>query len=275
MINIAIMGSDGAMGRLVTIAAMQDPEVKIVAGFTIDTSPNVGLDLGQLTGGKALGVKIQPMKDFNRDLKATKPDVLIDFTLPEGTETHTKWAIGEGIPAVIGTTGLSPAFLTWVGQEVKKKGMTVVISSNFSTGMNIFFKISAELAKLLKDWDIEIMETHHHRKKDTPSGTALSIAQSITGALGVKLDEVAKYGRDRGVNPRKLGDKEIGIHSIRAGDIVGDHIVLYGGPGERIELVHRVTSRETFAQGAIKAAKHLAKNPKLGKVLSMQDVLGL
>ncbi len=275
MVNIAIMGSDGVMGRLVTTVAMQDTDVKIVAGFTIDTSPNAGMDLGQLVGGKTLGVKIQPMKDFKTVMLATKPDVLIDFTLPEGTETHTKWAIGEGIPAVIGTTGLSPAFLTWVAQEVKKKGITAVISSNFSTGMNIFFKISAELAKLLKDWDIEIMEAHHHRKKDTPSGTALSIAQSIAGALGVKLDDVAKYGRDKGVNPRKLGDKEIGIHAIRAGDIVGDHFVLYGGPGERIELVHRVTSRETFAQGAVRAAKYIAKNPKLGKVLSMQDVLGL
>ncbi len=275
MVNIAIMGSDGAMGRLVTAAAMQDPDVKIVAGYTIDVSPNVGMDLGQLTGGKALGVKIQPMKDFKSDIQATKPDVLIDFTLPEGTETYTKWAIGEGIPAVIGTTGLSPAFLTWVAQEAKKKGMTVVISSNFSTGMNILFKISAELAILLKAWDIEIIEAHHHRKKDSPSGTAISIAQSIAGALGVKLDDVAKYGRDKGVNPRKLGDKEIGIHAIRAGDIVGDHTVLYAGPGERIELIHRVSSREAFAQGAVKAAKYIAKNPKLGKVLSMQDVLGL
>lgn len=275
MVNIAILGSDGAMGRLVTTACMQDPDVKIVAGFTIDTSPNAGMDLGQLAGGKVLGVKIQPMKDFKSVMQVTKPDVLIDFTLPEGTETHTKWAIGEGFPAVIGTTGLSPAFLTWVAQEVKKKGMTVVISSNYSTGMNIFFKIAAELAKLLKSWDIEIIEAHHNRKKDTPSGTALSIAQSIAGALGVKLDDVVKYGRNKGVNPRKLGDKEIGIHAIRAGDIVGDHTVLYGGPGERIELVHRATSRECFAQGAVRAAKYIAKNPKLGEVVSMQDVLGL
>ncbi len=275
MVNIAIMGSDGAMGRLVTTVCMQDSDVKIVAGFTIESSPNVGMDLGLLTGGKALGVNIQPMKDFKNTMQAIKPDVLIDFTLPEGTETHTKWAIGEGIPAVIGTTGLSAGFLTWVAQEVKKKGITAIISSNFSTGMNILFKISAELAKLLRAWDIEIIEAHHHRKKDSPSGTAISIAQSIAVALGVKLDDVAKYGRDKGVNPRKLGDKEIGIHAIRAGDIVGDHTVLYGGPGERIELVHRVQSREAFAQGAIKAAKYIAKNPKLGKVITMQDVLGL
>jgi len=275
MVKIAIMGSDGAMGRLVTTAAMQEPDLKIVAGFTIDVSPNVGMDLGLLSSGKPLGVKIQPMKEFKTGILATKPDVLIDFTLPEGTETHTKWAIGEGVPAVIGTTGLSQAFRTWVTQKVKEKGITVVISSNFSTGMNIFFKAAAELASNLKGWDIEIIEAHHHRKKDSPSGTALSIAESIAGALNVKLEEVAKYGRDKGVNPRKLGEKEIGIHAIRAGDIVGDHTVLYGGPGERIELVHRVTSREAFAQGAVKAAKFVVKNPKLGKIISMQDVLGL
>jgi 4-hydroxy-tetrahydrodipicolinate reductase len=269
------MGADGAMGRLVEASAMQDPEIKIIAGFTVDVSPNAGMDLGLLTSGKPSGVKIQPMKDFKNTMQATKPDVLIDFTLPEGTETHTKWAIGEGIPAVIGTTGLSQVFLTWVGQKVKEKGITVVISSNFSTGMNIFFKISAELAKLLKGWDIEIIEAHHHRKKDSPSGTALSIAQGIANGLGIKLDDAAKYGRDKGINPRKLGEKEIGIHAIRAGDIVGDHTVLYGGPGERIELVHRATSREAFAQGAVKAAKFVGKNPKLGKLLSMQDILGL
>ncbi len=112
---------------------------------------------------------------------------------------------------------------------------------------------------------------------DTPQAgrEGRKFAQSIAAALGVKLEDVVKYGRDKGVNPRKLGDKEIGIHAIRAGDIVGDHTVLYGGPGERIELVHRVSSREAFAQGAVKAAKYVAKNPKLGKILSMQDVLGL
>ncbi len=275
MITIALMGSDGAMGRLVTTIAMQDPEMKIVAGFTVDVSPNAGMDLGLLTCGKTSGVKIQPMKEFKSAIQATKPDVLIDFTLPEGTETYAKWAIGEGFPAVIGTTGLSQVFLTWVAQKVKEKEITVVISSNFSMGMNIFFKISAELAKMLKGWDIEVIEAHHHRKKDSPSGTAISIAQGIANALGIRLDDAARYGRDKGINPRKLAEKEIGIHAIRAGDIVGDHTVLYGGPGERIELVHRATSREALAQGAVRAAKYVGKNPKLGKILSMQDILGL
>src|SRR4030042_142667 len=166
MVNIAIMGSDGAMGRLVTTNAIQEPDVEIVAAFTVDVSSNVGMDLGVLTSGKPLGVKIQPMKEFKSVMQTTKPDVLIDFTLPEGTETHTKWAIGEGVPAVIGTTGLSPAFRTWVVQKVKEKGITVIISSNYSTGMNIFFKMAAELATYLKGWDIEIVEAHHQRKKD-------------------------------------------------------------------------------------------------------------
>jgi 4-hydroxy-tetrahydrodipicolinate reductase len=275
MAKIAIMGSDGEMGRKVAKIAQADGEFEIVAGFTVDVSPNVGADLGVLASGEASGVIIQPMQYFKEIMESARPDVLIDFTLPEGTETSTKWAISEGFPAVIGTTGLSPAFMTWVNEAAEEKGVTVVISSNYATGMNILFKISAELAKLLPGWDIEITETHHHRKRDSPSGTALRIASGIAQALDQDLDEVAKYGRDKGPNPRKLGEKEIGIHAIRAGDIVGDHVVLYAGAGEVIELTHRATSRECFAQGAAKAAKYVIKNPNLGRVLSMLDVLEL
>lgn len=275
MAKVAILGADGSMGRLVAKVALAEGDLEVVANFTVDVSPNVGADIGVLASGTPAGIFIQPMQYFKEIMESTRPDVLIDFTLPEGTETSTKWAISEGFPAVIGTTGLSDGFLAWVKHSSEELGTTVVLTSNFAIGMNIFFKISADLAKLVPGWDVEIIETHHHRKRDSPSGTALRIASGIADALGVDLDEVAKFGRDKGVNPRKLGEKEIGIHAIRAGDILGDHVVLYGGPGEVIELTHRLTNREALAQGAVKAAKFVIKNPALGRVLSMQDVLEL
>ncbi|HMF32437.1 MAG TPA: 4-hydroxy-tetrahydrodipicolinate reductase, partial [Candidatus Lokiarchaeia archaeon] len=189
MAKVAIMGSDGSMGRLLAKFALGDGELEVVAAFTVDVSPNVGTDIGILASGTASGVTIQPMEYFKEIMESSRPDVLIDFTLPEGTETSTKWAITEGFPAVIGTTGLSEGFLSWVAQAAEEKNVTVVISSNFAMGMNIFFKVSAELAKLLPGWDVEIIETHHHRKRDSPSGTALRIASGIAKALEVDLEE--------------------------------------------------------------------------------------
>jgi len=144
-----------------------------------------------------------------------------------------------------------------------------------ATGVNIFFKMVSILTAYLEDWDIEILEAHHHRKLDAPSGTALTIAKTICDTLGSDPEEILKFGRSKGPNKRKVGAKnEIGVHSIRAGDIVGDHIVLYAGPGERIEFKHQAHSRNCFASGAIKAIKFVA-NARENKIYTTREVLGL
>jgi len=139
----------------------------------------------------------------------------------------------------------------------------------------VIFEFAAELAKKLKGWEIEIIESHHGRKLDSPSGTAIKILENITKARKLHLDKVSKYGRGRGRNPRIRGESEIGIHAIRAGDIVGEHMILYAGDGERIELKHQAHSRDCFASGALKAVKFLINNKENPKIYDMRDVLGL
>ena len=176
---------------------------------------------------------------------------------------------------VIGTTGLSDQFHEELPRLVEEHKTPVVLSTNMATGVNILFKLSSILTAYLSDWDIEIIEAHHHRKRDSPSGTALTLGKTIAETLGVDFDKVAKFGRDHGQNPRQIGaKKEIGIHAIRAGDIVGDHTIIFAGPGERIELKHQAHSRNSFASGAIKAIKFIA-DAKEAKLYSTREVLDL
>ena len=275
MIKLSILGADGFMGQLITKLALQDKEFQIIHAYTIPSSPNLGKDLGVLSGYNLINVPIVDTAQFETDCKSNPPDVIIDFTVAKGTEVNGIIAAKLGLPIVIGTTGLSNEFNSKFDDFCKAAKGSAVISSNMAIGMNVYFKIAAEIAKELKGWDIEIIEAHHHRKRDSPSGTALTIAKNIAEAIEKNLDEIAKFGRPNGPSPRKIGAEEIGIHAIRAGDIVGDHTVLYAGPGERIELVHRAHSRECFASGAVKAAKFLAQKPKDGTIYYMQDVLGL
>ncbi|MHA2474663.1 MAG: 4-hydroxy-tetrahydrodipicolinate reductase, partial [Promethearchaeota archaeon] len=181
----------------------------------------------------------------------------------------------KGIRCVIGTTAMSQDFLKSFETLVKERHAPAIISPNMATGVNVLFKMASVLTKYLAEWDIEILETHHHRKVDAPSGTALKIGQIISEALGSDFEKTARFGRTRGPNKRSVGGKEeIGIHSIRGGDIVGDHIILYAGPGERIELKHQAHSRECFAEGSIKAIKFIAKQED-NKIYSTNEVLGL
>ncbi|MHA1820663.1 MAG: 4-hydroxy-tetrahydrodipicolinate reductase [Promethearchaeota archaeon] len=276
-IKLGILGIDGAMGKLITNLAIQDELVDVSCGFTIPESPNIGMDIGQLVGKPNQDVKVSSIVDLDNILKneRPKPDIMIDFTIADATEQNAPKVLGYNIPMVIGTTGLSKDFHENISKLASQKNISLVISTNMAVGVNVLFMIAKELASKLKDWEIEIIEAHHHRKKDAPSGTAMTLAQNIAEALGVDLDKVAKYGRQKGPNPRKWGNQEIGIHSIRAGDIVGDHIILYAGNGERIELKHQAHSRECFASGAIKAAKFLYEHKDEGKIFNMQDVLGL
>ncbi len=275
-IRIALLGADGSMGRHIARLALQDEEIDIVKAYTIPDSPNLGRDLGLLAGEAAIGVTLEPIDFYKGDCESGAAiDVVIDFTVAAATEINAPIALRAGIPVVIGTTGLSGEFEGIARQICEDKGCSSVIASNMATGVNVFFQIAQEIAKAVRGWDIEIIEAHHHRKRDSPSGTALTIAKKITEILGNDLDSVAKYGRDKGPNLREKGGAEIGIHAVRGGDIVGEHTVLYAGPGERIELVHRAHSRDCFASGALKAAKFIHSRKKEGKIYDMRAVLGL
>lgn len=275
-IKVGLLGSDGKMGKLIASLLVADPQMQMTHAYTIPESPNIGLDIGLIANGKPIGVNIVDTAQFETDCNGLKkPDVVIDFTIAEGTEKNAPIAIKAGIPCVIGSTGLSKDFNTKIEGLCKEYKVAVVKSTNMAIGVNIFFKIAAEIAKYVPNWDIEILEAHHNQKKDAPSGTALTAAEKITKVIQKNLDEVAKYGRPKGPAPRKKGADEIGIHAIRAGDIVGDHTVIYAGSGERIELIHRAHSRECFASGAVKAAKFIVDKKNDGKIYDMQTVLNL
>jgi len=196
--------------------------------------------------------------------------VLIDFTFPEASLANIKLCAELGRPIIIGSTGFTGEQLDEVGEFVRK--IPCVLSPNMSIGVNLCFKILEEVARTIGgDYDMEIVETHHRMKKDAPSGTAIKMAQVLAKAVNRNLEEVGVYARKGMIGERT--NKEIGIQTLRAGDIVGEHTVLFAGIGERIEITHRAHSRETFAAGAVRAAKWIVgRKPGL---YDMQDVLGL
>lgn len=273
MIKLLILGPTGAMGKLISELALQDEEIEVIAACGVDY---IGESLSSLVAVKDPNhIKITDVNDLEKIINQTKPDVVVDFTIAAATEKNCLICIKNGIRCVIGTTALSQDFLDKFEKLVKKHNNPAVISPNMATGMNVFFKMASILTKYLSEWDIEIIEAHHHRKIDVPSGTALKIGQVISDTLGSSFPEIVKFGRNKGPNKRLIGAKnEIGIHSIRAGDIVGDHIVLFGGSGERIELKHQAHSRLCFATGALKAIKFIAKAEE-SKIYSTAEVLGL
>jgi 4-hydroxy-tetrahydrodipicolinate reductase len=197
-------------------------------------------------------------------------EVLIDFTNPEATLNNLRQAAAAGKAVVIGTTGLSAA------QQAEVKALAaqtrVVLAPNMSVGVNLMFKVVADIARVLSaGYDVEIVEAHHRLKKDAPSGTAVKLAQVIAQALQRNLDEVAVYERKGMIGQRT--DAEIGIQTVRAGDIVGEHTVIFGGIGERLEIIHRAHNRDNFARGAVRAARWIVAQPP--GLYDMQDVLGL
>jgi 4-hydroxy-tetrahydrodipicolinate reductase len=228
----------------------------------------VGQDACTLAGIPSSGSPARITDDLVVALTAA--DVLIDFTIPEATLGHIKACAELGKAIVIGTTGFSKEQLVEIDACARK--IPCMLSPNMSIGVNLCFKILAEIARTIgNDYDMEIVEAHHRLKKDAPSGTALKMAQVIAKAVDRNLDEVGVYARKGMIGER--AKKEIGIQTLRGGDIVGDHTVMFAGTGERIELTHRATSRDTFAAGAVRAAKWIVgKKPGL---YDMQDVLGL
>ncbi|MEM3477859.1 MAG: 4-hydroxy-tetrahydrodipicolinate reductase [Archaeoglobaceae archaeon] len=255
--RLAVAGSAGRMGRLVVKHAIAEG-LKVVQAFDI---VEVGRDAGEVAGIGRIDVAIES------DIENLDADVLIDFTNPSACLENARVASKKGVKLVIGTTGFSEE----QRRELERICSRVpsVVSPNFSIGVNAFFKIVEFASSLLKDYDVEIFEIHHKHKKDAPSGTAIKIAEIIRNVLlekGRKLE--LKFCRDG-----KKGE-EIGIFGIRGGDVVGEHVVMFFSEGERVEIVHRATSRDCFAKGAILAVKWISKVEKPG-IYSMLDVLGL
>jgi len=263
MINVAISGAAGRMGRTLIRLIADEADLKLAAAVESPGHPC-------LVGGAAL----PGLAELGLRLTGAVPrqgvDVLVDFSTPDGSVEHVEACAAEGTPCVVGTTGFTPDQKDRIAAAAKK--IAVVLCPNMSIGVNVLFHVAAELARTLgADYDIEIVEAHHRFKKDAPSGTAIKIAEEIARVTGRDLDEAAVHGRGPGHGPRKPG--EIGFHSIRGGDIIGEHIIYYTSLGERLELKHVAHSRDTFARGALRAARWAAdRGPGL---YSMNDVLGL
>jgi 4-hydroxy-tetrahydrodipicolinate reductase len=256
MTRVSVVGAAGRMGREVCRAALEDSDIELVGGIVEPGAKALGADLGELCGAGRIGV-------LTTEDPPAEAEALIEFTTPEATVEHLSYRR----PVVIGTTGLSEEQLMQV--EEAAEDVPVVLAPNMSVGVSLIREVVRELSeKLGAGYDIEVMEAHHRNKVDAPSGTALLLAWAAAEGRGRDLDEVAVYGRE-GRAPRKEG--EIGIHALRGGAVVGEHRVVFYGSGEEVEIVHRVLSRHTFATGALKAARFVARaEPGL---YSMRDVL--
>ncbi|MCX5658491.1 MAG: 4-hydroxy-tetrahydrodipicolinate reductase [Planctomycetota bacterium] len=264
MTSLAIHGAAGRMGRRLVALASEDPKLRLAAAIEHAGNALLGQDAGLIAGVPASGVLLA------EKLPAKGVDVLIDFTIPAATRKAIQLCVDAKVALVIGTTGLTPQDHA----AIDAAGATIPVlqAPNMSLGVNLLFALAAQVAKKLgDDYDIEIVEGHHRFKKDSPSGTALGIAQAICDATGKDIDKDVVHGRHGDDTTRKRG--EIGMHALRLGDVVGDHTVSFGALGERLELTHLASSRDVFARGALQAAKWLAGKPA-GRY-RMADVLGL
>jgi 4-hydroxy-tetrahydrodipicolinate reductase len=266
MVKCIVIGAAGRMGIRIINAIHQTEGVQLAGAVELKEHPLVGADAGESSGIGKINI---PIVD-NFEGVSSDFDVLIDFTIPESSLHSLEYAALKKKAVVIGTTGFSPQQT----ESIKKLAQDIpcVFSPNMSVGINLMFKIISQLAQILQDdYDIEIIESHHRLKKDAPSGTAVKMAQILANTLKRNLDQVAVHQRKGFIGKRRR--EEIGIQVIRAGDIVGEHTVLFAGPGERLEVTHRAHSRDTFARGAVKAALWIVKQQP--GLYDMEDVLGI
>ncbi len=266
MIKIAVVGAAGRMGKTLIEACQEEMGVVLSVATEYPQSSLLGADAGELAGVGKTAVKITgSLDDAGQDF-----DVLIDFTRPEPCLDHLAWCVQHQKKMVIGTTGFSDAQKQAIQQAATS--IPVVFAPNMSVGVNLTLKLLDMAARVLgDDVDVEIIEAHHRHKVDAPSGTALRMGEVVAEALGRDLGECAVYGREGNTGERDR--KTIGFETIRAGDIVGDHTVMFAGIGERVEITHKASSRMTFAKGAMRAARWL--DGKNSGLYDMQDVLGL
>jgi len=265
MLNIAIAGSSGRMGRALIEAVIQAPDMRLAAALDRAGSAALGKDAGELIGAPC-GTLITD----NPDTALRGAHALIDFTRPEGTLAHIELCRKHKVNMVIGTTGFTPEQKQII--HAASRDIGIVFAPNMSVGVNVVFKLLEQAAKVLGEgYDIEIIEAHHRHKVDSPSGTALRMGEVVAETLGRDLAECAIYGREGVTGERN--PSTIGFATVRGGDIVGDHTVLFAGIGERVEISHKASSRATFSMGAVRAARFLAG--KTSGLFDMQDVLGL
>lgn len=265
MVNLAIAGVAGRMGRAFVKGALADSHFKLVGGSVRPGSEYLNQDLGELVGAKPIGVKSSD--DVSVAFKDA--DVVIDFTLPEVAIQNLDFYQTHQIKVVLGGTGFSQDQLKAI--TAASKNIAMVHAPNMSIGVNLCMKLSELAAKVLDDFDVEIIEAHHRNKVDAPSGTALAFGQTIADAKSQTFDEVKQLNRHDLKQARP--DNEIGFATVRGGDIFGEHTIMFAGLNERVEITHRAGSRDAFALGALKAASWL-KAKKQG-LFNMMDVLGL
>lgn len=265
-IKVGVIGAAGRMGRMLIEAISADDSLELAGATERPGSSLIGSDAGELAGIGVLNVKVTESLDHFADCI----DVLIDFSSPEATLDHLRVCQKQGIAMVIGTTGMTHEQDTAVEQAAQH--IPICKASNFSTGVNVCFKLLDIAARTFgDDVDIEIIEAHHRHKVDAPSGTALSMGGVVANALGRDLADVAVFGREGQTGPRSR--ETIGFATVRAGDIIGDHTVMFAADGERFEITHKASSRMSFAKGALRAARWVAKRP--ADLYDMQDVLNL
>lgn len=262
MMKIAITGAAGRMGRRIAALAIEAEVFDIVGAVEFPGHEAIGQDIGDLAGVGSFGLKVS-------EQLADVPDVMIDFSLPEGSLEWVEYCRAHKIKMVIGTTGHTESQEAAIADAAGT--IAIVKAGNYSMGINLLCKLVALAAKTLGDqFDIEVSETHHRFKKDAPSGTAIMLAKAACAALGKEYGEVAVLGRG-GIQPRKPG--EIGMHALRVGDTVGEHTVYFGNLGETLTLSHSVHTRDTLVRGALRATQWVMDKP-VG-LYDMQDVLGL
>jgi 4-hydroxy-tetrahydrodipicolinate reductase len=266
MINAGVAGFGGKMGSLIARLIVEAPDMALAGALEDAAHPAIGKDAGEALGLDKSAVAVSSVIDE----AFGACDVIIDFTFPEVTLKTAEFSSANGKAMVIGSTGFSAEQKKLIEFHAEK--IPLVFAPNLSIGVNVLFKVVGMVASLLDEsYDVEIVEAHHRLKKDAPSGTALALAQAIAKARKVDLDTHARYVRHGIIGQRPIG--EIGIQTVRAGDIVGEHVVMFAGPGERIEITHKAHSRENFGRGALAAARWLlGRKPGL---YSMMDVLGI
>lgn len=266
MIKAIVAGAAGRMGIRIINMIHENDDIILKGAFEHPDHPSLNQDSGVTAGIGENNIKIAgSLMEIADD-----GDVVIDFTAPEATLKNMKTASEKGLSMVIGTTGISGDLL----EEIKgyAKNVRCVLAPNMSLGVNVMFKIAGEMARILgEDYDIEVIEAHHRFKKDAPSGTAVRLSNILAESMGRDLDKVGVYERKGVIGERSK--EEIGIQTLRAGDITGDHTVMFGGIGERLELTHRAHNRDNFARGAVRAALWVVKQPD--GMYDMQNVLGL
>jgi 4-hydroxy-tetrahydrodipicolinate reductase len=263
-IKAIVVGAAGKMGVRIMQIIKEVPSIELYRAVERPDHPSIGRDIGEIIGLGKIGIPLEG------NLKKDGGDVLINFTNPKASIESLEFAKENCLAIVIGTTGFQPEQM----ERVKglSKDVRCILSPNMSVGVNVMFRIVQEVAQVLgPEYDIEILEAHHHLKKDSPSGTAVKLGELIAKTTGRDFGKVGVYGRKGMIGERTK--EEIGMQVIRAGDIVGEHTVLFGGVGERLEIIHRAHSRDNFARGAVRAALWVVNQPN--GLYDMQDVLGL